>query len=58
MIFEDEYDDIVQEFNFEFLNDPAFDLEPTEISRATLNLKTPVNIINKDMSKFDKKLDI
>ena len=51
----EDVDDIVQEFNFEFLNDPSFDLEPIHISRTNLDLKTPVNIINSDLSKFKNK---
>lgn len=47
--------DIMEELNFDFLNDPAYDLEPTVISRENMDLKTPINIINKDMRRFNNK---
>ena len=51
----DEGDNVMREFDFSFLNDPTFDLEPTIISRETLDLNTPVNIINKEMRQFSNK---
>ena len=51
----DGIDDILRELDFNFLNDPVYDLEPTIISRDILDLKTPVNIINKEMKNFSNK---
>ena len=44
-----------QEFNFEFLNDPSYDLELTEIAFKNGNFETPVKQINKDLFKFKNK---
>ena len=55
LVFAEYSDDITEELNFDFLNDPAYDLEPTIISRQNVDLNTPVNIINKNMRKFNNK---
>ena len=49
---------MVQELNFDFLNDPDFDLEPTIISRQNLDLKTPVKIINDALDKYKNRLKV
>ena len=50
-----EFDDIVGELNFDFLNDPQYDLEPTIIPRDNLNLTTPIFVINRDLKDFKNK---
>ena len=58
MMAAEELDYIFEELDFDFLNDPPYDLEPTVINRDNLNLKTPVNIIKKDMIKFNNKFTV
>ena len=55
---QDDLDDIIQEFNFDFLDDPSFNLEPVEISRSNLDYKTPVNIMNKELAKYKNKFTV
>ena len=58
MMASEQLDYIFEELDFDFLNDPSYDLEPTVINRDNLNLKTPVNIIKKEMIKFNNKFTV
>ena len=47
--------DLFQELDFEYLSDPSFDLEPTELQLDNPNFITPVKKINEDLNKFKNK---
>ena len=54
----DEIDDILAEIETIDLNDPMYDLEEPNFDRGDFIADTPINTINKELSKFKGQFTI